>query len=161
MHERGNPAHPYALHTAHHTSRPTLPKGPKVLIALASQLQRSCRRQSGIGPWALSLGESARSPHAIMGVMQLSARAEYALHALIELAVASGGVLVPAEQLARDQVVPPRHLELIMTELRRAGLVQSTRGPEGGFSLARPADQISLAEVVSAINGPGLGDHAN
>jgi len=95
------------------------------------------------------------------GVMQLSTRADYALHALIELAAASGGVLVPAEQLARDQAVPPRHLELIMTELRRAGLVQSTRGPEGGFSLARPADQISLAEVVSAINGPGLDDHAN
>ncbi|MGO8956302.1 MAG: RrF2 family transcriptional regulator [Streptosporangiaceae bacterium] len=91
--------------------------------------------------------------------MRLSPRAEYALRALVELAGAAGGV-VPAEQLARDQAIPGRLLELVMTELRRAGLVDSQRGPQGGFSLARSADRISLAEVVSVINGPRLlGDH--
>ena len=96
-----------------------------------------------------------------MVVMQLSARGEHALRALLELADASDGALVSAEQLARNQAVPGRHLELIMTELRRAGLVHSKRGPEGGYSLARPADQISLAEVARVINGPRLGPPRN
>jgi Rrf2 family protein len=58
---------------------------------------------------------------------------------------------VAAEQLAREQDVPGEVLEIIMTELRRAGLVETQIGPDGGFRLARPAAEMSLGEVVTAI----------
>lgn len=62
-----------------------------------------------------------------------------------------------AEQLARAQQIPGKFLEAILTQLRRAGLVRSQRGPDGGFWLARPADEISLADIIRAIDGPLLG----
>jgi Rrf2 family protein len=83
--------------------------------------------------------------------MQLSEGAGYAMRALIELA-ALDGALVPAEQLATEQSVPGRSLEAVMTSLRRSGLVLSQRGPNGGFRLARPATEISLAEIVDALS---------
>jgi Rrf2 family protein len=85
--------------------------------------------------------------------MRLSARADYALRAAIELAAADNGH-VTAEQLARAQRIPGKFLEAILTQLRRAGLVRSQRGPDGGFWLARPADEISLADIIRAIDGP-------
>src|SRR5499425_1506541 len=88
--------------------------------------------------------------------MRLSARADYALRAAIELA-ASGEGHVTAEQLAKAQQIPAKFLEAILTQLRRAGLVRSQRGPEGGFWLGRPADEISLADIIRAIDGPLLG----
>jgi Rrf2 family protein len=88
--------------------------------------------------------------------MRLSARSDYALRAVIELAAAGPGH-VTAEQLARTQAIPGKFLEAILTQLRRAGLVRSQRGPEGGFWLARPAADISLADVIRAIDGPLLG----
>ena len=86
----------------------------------------------------------------------MSARADYALRAAIELA-ASGDGHVTAEQLARAQKIPAKFLEAILTQLRRAGLVRSQRGPDGGFWLARPAGEISLADIIRAIDGPLLG----
>ncbi len=83
--------------------------------------------------------------------MQFSARAGYAVRALIELAGTQEAV-VPAEQLAREQAIPGKALEAVMTELRRAGLVLSQRGPDGGFSLAKPATEISLAEIIVVIS---------
>jgi Rrf2 family protein len=88
--------------------------------------------------------------------MRLSARSDYALRAVIELAAAGPGH-VTADQLARAQAIPGKFLEAILTQLRRAGLVRSQRGPEGGFWLARPAAEISLADVIRAIDGPLLG----
>jgi len=88
--------------------------------------------------------------------MRLSARSDYALRAVIELAAAGPGH-VTADQLARAQTIPGKFLEAILTQLRRAGLVRSQRGPEGGFWLARPAGAISLADVIRAIDGPLLG----
>ncbi len=88
--------------------------------------------------------------------MRLSARADYALRAAIELAAASDGH-VTADQLARTQQIPGKFLEAILTQLRRGGLVRSQRGPDGGFWLARPASQISLADIIRAIDGPLLG----
>jgi len=85
--------------------------------------------------------------------MRLSARADYALRAAIELAAADNGH-VTAEQLARAQRIPGKFLEAILTQLRRAGLVRSQRGPDGGFWLARPAGEISLADIIRAIDGP-------
>jgi Rrf2 family protein len=88
--------------------------------------------------------------------MRLSARADYALRAAIELA-ATTGTHTTAEQLARAQKIPGKFLEAILTQLRRAGLVRSQRGPDGGFWLARPAAEISLADIIRAIDGPLVG----
>jgi Rrf2 family protein len=88
--------------------------------------------------------------------MRLSARSDYALRAAIELA-ASGDGHITSEQLAKAQQIPAKFLEAILTQLRRAGLVRSQRGPDGGFWLARPAGEISLADIIRAIDGPLLG----
>src|SRR5690348_3012846 len=92
----------------------------------------------------------------IIALMRLSARADYALRAAIELAAASSGH-VTADQLARAQQIPGKFLETILTQLRRAGLIRSQRGPDGGFWLARPAAEISLADIIRAIDGQLLG----
>ncbi|GGP93235.1 Rrf2 family protein [Actinomadura coerulea] len=88
--------------------------------------------------------------------MRLSARVDYALRASAELAVA-GSHPVTAVQLAEAQRIPPKFLENILGQLRRSGLVRSQRGPEGGYWLARPAERISLADIIRAIDGPLLG----
>src|SRR5919109_2199306 len=85
--------------------------------------------------------------------MRLSARVDYALRAAAELAV-GGERPVTAVQLAEAQQIPPKFLENILSQLRRSGLVRSQRGPEGGYWLARPADKISLADVIRAVEGP-------
>jgi len=92
----------------------------------------------------------------IMLDMRLSARADYALRAAVELAAADGGHIT-AEQLARAQHIPGKFLEAILTQLRRAGLVRSQRGPEGGFWLAKPASEIALADIIRAIDGQLVG----
>lgn len=85
--------------------------------------------------------------------MRLSARVDYALRAAAELAVSPDGP-VTAEQLARAQDIPGKFLENILTQLRRAGLVRSQRGPVGGYWLARDPDEISLADIIRAVDGP-------
>jgi Rrf2 family protein len=83
--------------------------------------------------------------------MRVSARADYALRAAIELAAASDSH-VTGEQLARAQNIPGTFLETILTHLRRSNIVRSQRGPDGGFWLARPASEISLADIIRAID---------
>jgi Rrf2 family protein len=89
--------------------------------------------------------------------MRLSARADYALRTAIELAAAHGN-RVTAEHLAQAQGIPGHFLETILTHLRRSNIVRSQRGPDGGFWLARPAAEISLADIIRAIDGqlPGV-----
>lgn len=88
--------------------------------------------------------------------MRLSARVDYALRAAAELA-AAGERPVTAVQLANAQQIPPKFLENILAQLRRAGLVRSQRGPEGGYWLARTADKIALADIIRAVDGPLVG----
>jgi Rrf2 family protein len=88
--------------------------------------------------------------------MRLSARVDYALRAAAELAVV-GERPVTAIQLAEAQQIPPKFLENILSQLRRSGLVRSQRGPEGGYWLALPADRISLADIIRAVDGPLVG----
>ncbi|WP_017611137.1 RrF2 family transcriptional regulator [Nocardiopsis xinjiangensis] len=85
--------------------------------------------------------------------MRLSARVDYALRAAAELAISPDGP-VTAEQLARAQDIPGKFLENILTQLRRAGLVRSQRGPVGGYWLARDPAEISLADIIRAVDGP-------
>lgn len=90
-------------------------------------------------------------------VMQVSAKVDYGLRALLELAArspAAGDGWINAEDLADAQGIPAKFLEGILTQLRRSGLVISKRGAEGGYRLARPADQINFAEIIRAIEGP-------
>jgi Rrf2 family protein len=88
--------------------------------------------------------------------MHLSARADYALRAAIELAVTPDRP-VTAEHLAQAQEIPDQYLGTILTQLRRSNIVRSKRGPDGGFWLARAAGQISLADVIRAMDGQLLG----
>jgi Rrf2 family protein len=88
-------------------------------------------------------------------VMRLSARADYALRAAIELAAQDGHVT--AEQLAEAQNTPGKFLETILTHLRRSNIVRSQRGPDGGFWLARAPSEISLADIIRAIDGQLVG----
>ena len=86
--------------------------------------------------------------------MRVSAKTDYALRAALELARAGGDAPVKAERIAAAQDIPLRFLENILGELRHAGLVESRRGAEGGYMLARPAPAIALADVVRAVDGP-------
>jgi Rrf2 family protein len=81
---------------------------------------------------------------------------DYALRAVVELASALGSAARPvtSERLATAQGIPPKFLESILLQLRRAGLIHSQRGPEGGYWLARAADEISLADIIRVIDGP-------
>ncbi len=85
--------------------------------------------------------------------MRVSAKADYAIRAAVELAAAGTGP-VKGEQLAQAQEIPPNFLENIMGDLRNAGLVASRRGADGGYWLARPAAEIALADVIRAVDGP-------
>jgi Rrf2 family protein len=86
--------------------------------------------------------------------VRISAKADYAVRAVVELAAADGERPVPAEQIATAQDIPVNFLENILGELRHAGIVRSQRGPEGGFRLAKPADQVTVADVIRAVEGP-------
>ena len=86
--------------------------------------------------------------------MRLSARVDYALRAVVELAASGGTAPISADRVAKAQEIPAKFLESILLQLRRAGIVQAQRGPEGGYRLVRPADAISLADVIRAIDGP-------
>ena len=85
--------------------------------------------------------------------MRVSAKVDYALRAMTELAAAAPS-LVTAEQLASRQKIPPKFLENILAQLRNGGLIASQRGAEGGYRLARPAEEISIAEVIRELEGP-------
>jgi len=91
-----------------------------------------------------------------MAAMRISARADYAVRAAAELAAAAGVDRSPvkAEQIAQAQGIPLKFLLTILSELRHARIVQSHRGAEGGFRLARPPSEITLAEVIRAVEGP-------
>jgi Rrf2 family protein len=87
--------------------------------------------------------------------MHISARVDYGMRALLELArVSDARALVKGEAIATAQSVPVKFLESIMRDLRISGIVESRRGVEGGYRLSRPADQVTVADVVRALDGP-------
>jgi len=94
--------------------------------------------------------------------VRITAKADYAVRAAVELAraqIEAGGADVPVkgEHLAHAQDIPQKFLENILTELRRAGIVRTRRGAEGGYRLARPAKEITVADVLRAVEGPLAG----
>ena len=84
--------------------------------------------------------------------MRTTAKADYAVRAAVGLAAA--GELSTAEHIAQAQEIPLNFLENILRDLRRAGIVESRRGQAGGYALARPAAEISVADVIRAVEGP-------
>lgn len=84
--------------------------------------------------------------------MQISAKVDYGVRALLVLAAASEPMT--AEALAKDQGLPGKFLGVILNDLRRAGIVVSHRGREAGYNLARPGTEITLADVIRALEGP-------
>ena len=86
--------------------------------------------------------------------MRVSAKADYAVRAMIELVGSSEDAPVKGDRIASDQGIPLHFLENILAELRRAGLVHSRRGIEGGYWLGGADDEITIADVIRAVEGP-------
>jgi Rrf2 family protein len=86
--------------------------------------------------------------------VRVSARADYAIRAAIELAAAEGAGPVKRESIAEAQEIPISFLENILLDLKRVGIVQSQRGQEGGYWLAKPASEVSVADIIRAVDGP-------
>jgi adenylyl-sulfate kinase len=86
--------------------------------------------------------------------MRISAKADYAVRAAVELAAAAHEGTIRAERIATSQGIPLNFLESILSELGTAGLVRSERGPAGGYTLAREAEQITVADIIRAVEGP-------
>jgi Rrf2 family protein len=84
----------------------------------------------------------------------LAQKTRYALRALLYLTENHGGSAVQLARIAETQQVPPKYLELIMLDLKKAGMVRSIRGPKGGYALAREPEEISFGEVVRVMEGP-------
>jgi Rrf2 family cysteine metabolism transcriptional repressor len=94
------------------------------------------------------------------GVAAFSAKTEYGLVALIDLATAyASGELLQTGEICRRHGMPERYLEQMLTALRKGGFLKSIRGPRGGFQLARPPEQISVADVETCLEGDGRSDH--
>ncbi|MEU6315869.1 Rrf2 family transcriptional regulator [Streptomyces sp. NPDC047014] len=86
--------------------------------------------------------------------MRISARADYAVRAALQLAASQDGGPVKAEAIADAQDIPHKFLEGILNDMRRGGLVLSQRGGNGGYRLAKPAAEISIADVIRVVDGP-------
>jgi Rrf2 family protein len=90
--------------------------------------------------------------------MRVSAKADYALRALIEMAARrdadQSGRPVSAEELGKLQDIPHNFLQAILADLRKAGVVHAQRGQAGGWRLAQPAEEVTVADVIRAVDGP-------
>jgi Rrf2 family protein len=88
--------------------------------------------------------------------MRVTAKVDYAVRAATMLATHAAGEGGPlkGERIATAQAIPVKYLENILSELRQSGIVRSQRGAEGGYWLARPADQITVADIIRAVEGP-------
>ncbi|CAA9378733.1 MAG: Predicted transcriptional regulator of sulfate adenylyltransferase, Rrf2 family [uncultured Nocardioidaceae bacterium] len=86
--------------------------------------------------------------------MRVSARSDYALRALIEIASRDDATPVSAEELGRLQEIPHGFLQAILADLRRAGIVRSVRGQSGGWRLGRASAEVSVADIIRAVDGP-------
>jgi Rrf2 family protein len=89
--------------------------------------------------------------------MHVTAKADYAVRAVVELAGSSQHAPRKVDTVAKAQAIPVSFLENILTQLRSSGIVRSQRGPEGGYWLARPAEELDLATVIRAVEGPLVG----
>ena len=89
--------------------------------------------------------------------MHVTAKADYAVRAVVELAGSSQGAPRKVDEVAKAQGIPVSFLENILTQLRSTGIVRSQRGPEGGYWLAQPPEEVNLAQIIRAVEGPLVG----
>src|SRR5437879_4436568 len=89
--------------------------------------------------------------------MHVTAKADYAVRAVVELAASRQDAPRKVDEVARAQGIPVSFLENILTQLRSAGIVRSQRGPEGGYWLAHPPGELNLAQIIRAVEGPLVG----
>jgi Rrf2 family cysteine metabolism transcriptional repressor len=86
--------------------------------------------------------------------MKVSTKATYGILAALDLAIHNGSLPVQAKAIARRQAIPVRFLEQVLHSMKQAGLVESVRGAQGGYLLSRPSGEVTLAEIVEALDGP-------
>jgi Rrf2 family protein len=89
--------------------------------------------------------------------MHVTAKADYAVRAVVELAQSKQDSPRKVDEVAQAQGIPVSFLENILTQLRSSGIVRSQRGPEGGYWLAHPAEEVNLAQIIRAVEGPLVG----
>lgn len=89
--------------------------------------------------------------------MHVTAKADYAVRAVVELANSKQDSPRKVDEVAQAQSIPVSFLENILTQLRSSGIVRSQRGPEGGYWLAQPAEEVNLAQIIRAVEGPLVG----
>jgi Rrf2 family protein len=89
--------------------------------------------------------------------MHVTAKADYAVRAVVELAGSAQDAPRKVDEVAQAQKIPVSFLENILTQLRSSGIVRSQRGPEGGYWLAHPAEEVNLAQIIRAVEGPLVG----
>ena len=87
--------------------------------------------------------------------MRISAKGEYAIKALLDLALQRERGLIPIQEIATRQAIPQRYLEQVLLALKRAGLLTSKRGSAGGYHLTRPPEEITVGDVLRAVEGTG------
>ncbi|MGH7388871.1 MAG: RrF2 family transcriptional regulator [Candidatus Rokuibacteriota bacterium] len=85
--------------------------------------------------------------------MRISAKGEYAIRAVLDLSLHHGGGLMPIQEIAAHQGIPQRYLEQVLLALKRAGLLVSKRGASGGYHLTRPPDEVTVGDVLRAVEG--------
>lgn len=86
--------------------------------------------------------------------MKLSTKGRYSVTALYELALHYGEGVVPLKTIAQTQQISENYLEQLMSPLRRAGLVESVRGSQGGYTLALPPEEVTIGRIITAVEGP-------
>lgn len=86
--------------------------------------------------------------------MKISVKAEYALQAIFDLATQPTGEAIRIADIAKRQKIPQKFLELILSNLKQGGFVESRRGADGGYMLARPASQLVVGEIIRHVDGP-------
>lgn len=89
--------------------------------------------------------------------MRISAKGEYAIKAMVDLALHDGPDLQPIQDIAARQSIPQRYLEQVLLQLKRAGFLYARRGSAGGYRLSKPADQITVGALLRAVEGPAPG----
>jgi Rrf2 family protein len=92
--------------------------------------------------------------------VRISAKGEYAIKAMVDLALHDGRDLSPIQEVAARQAIPQRYLEQVLLQLKRAGFLYARRGSAGGYRLSRPPDQITVGAVLRAVEGPAAGPAA-
>jgi Rrf2 family protein len=89
--------------------------------------------------------------------VRISAKGEYAIKAMVDLALHDGPELQPIQDIAARQSIPQRYLEQVLLQLKRAGFLYARRGSAGGYRLSKPADQITVGALLRAVEGPAPG----